>query len=912
MADKITNASVEEFLQDFENRSETFLLEEGKEKDDILEVATAKGYNLKNSHDLAGFKTIFTFANQANKNKARLPQEKLLKVLPGIIGKPVDIDHIRNYVVGHYIDYRYRAAENMVIAYGVFYKSNFGEEWATAQKLFKAGTLATSYEIWCPKDKRKTLPDGTYELTEMEIAGGGLMFKEKPAFAKAMVLELAQECNRMFEVVKQRSIESAAELVCASAKAYDTKDIVVSDTFKFKPSKSTVTDLKMSQNNRVDEVIGNPVNPKALPAGDVVAAVLPNTGTEPKRVNNDNAADNVAVPGPQIVAKITCAGCRKDFEDFGECAKKAGEVKCPNCFSILHPDGNIKHPPQIINFSMSCPSCRGSNWKILTNDENAMDLKCMSCAKTYKAEVTKPTANELLNKLSFVYTGSASCPQCSSHIPFGTTNKITNKDLTCSNCGLNFTVDISRLDSKKKISRITEVNEDNLTVSSEKGDNPMSETPIEAQAPAVEVVPVVPVANAEVIPETVPAVEVVAPVAPVVEPVVVPVVEVPVVAEVVEEEVSLDKLISVNCESVEISEFALEAAKTLKAEDRNALKDSDFAIVKTVKNEKTGEPRKIRMYPMHDEAHVKNALARINQKPSQKGLKKLGLSVEGVKAKIHARAKKMGIQTAEDNSGSNENKPVVSDNGTDMQNAEPREPVGPQAKASVETPVVAPIEASADSRVAGLVPDQVNQMQNQLFAEVQKNAKFSAARLRSAKRMKSLRASMKKASVGSSTDVKTDKLSAEDLAKMLAEGKPVKASAAGCDVTIKVEGKTAEELASMLAKGEPVMSSVNELNLAKDENNSLKERILLLESAAVKIIERRNVLGLHAKGLSEKDILDDDKFECARLKKENAELKILANKGSGHVSEPELERSSEDFSSKQKTITEKAFRTGKK
>lgn len=909
MADKITNASVEEFLQDFENRSETFLLEEGKEKDDILEVATAKGYNLKNSHDLAGFKTIFTFANQANKNKARLPQEKLLKVLPGIIGKPVDIDHIRNYVVGHYIDYRYRAAENMVIAYGVFYKSNFGDEWATAQKLFKAGTLATSYEIWCPKDKRKQLPDGTYELTEMEIAGGGLMFKEKPAFEKATVLELASDCSRMFEVVKQRIMESAAELVCASVKTYDTNDIVVSDTFKFKPSKSTVTDLKMSKNSRVDETIGNPINPKALPAGDVVAAVIPNTGTQPKRVNNDNAADNVAVPGPQIVASVTCGGCRKDFTDFGEVAAKTGEVKCPNCFSILHPDGNVKHPPQIINFSMACPSCHSSNWKILTNDENAMDLKCMSCAKNYKAELQKPTASELINKLNFVYTGSATCPQCSSHIPFGTTNHILNKALTCSKCNLAFAVDISKMDAKKKISRITEVNEDNLTVSSEKGgDKTMSETPIEAQAPAVEVVPVVPVANTEVIPEVVPAVEVVAPVVTVVEPVVVPVVEVPVVAEVVEE-VSLDKLLSVNCESVEISEFALEAAKTLKAEDRNALKDSDFAIVKTVKNEKTGELRKIRMYPLHDEAHIENALARIEQKPSQKGLKKLGLSIESVKAKIKAKAKLMGMKKAEDNSGSNE-KIVKAEKGTDMQPAKPR--VSDEKAACNKASEVVPVEASSDSRVAGLVPDQVNQMQNQLFAEVNKTEKWKSFGKKAVKKIRDMKKSMKTASIGSSTDVKLEKLSAEDLAKMLAEGKPVKASAAGCDVTIKVEGKTAEELATMLANGEPVMSSVNELNLAKDENNSLKERILLLETSAVKILERRNVLGDQAKNLSEKDILDDDKFEVARLKKENAELKLQANKGSGHVCEPELERSSEDFVSKQKAITEKAFATGKK
>ena len=193
MSEKLTTSSVQEFLKDFLTYSETSILEEGKEKDDILEVAQARGYNLKDNPDLAGFKTIYTFADKANLNRARLPKEKLLKALPGMIGKPVDIDHTRDFVVGHYIDYRYKQAEDMVVAYGVFYKSNFGEEWATAQKLFKSGKLGTSYEIWCPKNKRKYLPDGTYELTEMEIAGGGLMFKEKPAFEDAKVLELAKK-----------------------------------------------------------------------------------------------------------------------------------------------------------------------------------------------------------------------------------------------------------------------------------------------------------------------------------------------------------------------------------------------------------------------------------------------------------------------------------------------------------------------------------------------------------------------------------------------------------------------------------------------------------------------------------------------------------------------------------------------
>ena len=192
MKEVLTNLEISAFLKDFEKHSETTILEDSKEKNEIFEIAKARGINLKDNTDLAGFKTIYTFANEANKNNARLPKTKLLKALPTLIGKPVDIDHNRKYVVGHYIDYRYKQKENMVIAFGVFYKSNFGKEWATAKKLFKAKKLATSYEIWCPKEKRRYLNDGTYELLSMEIAGGALLFKTEPAFEDAKVLELAK------------------------------------------------------------------------------------------------------------------------------------------------------------------------------------------------------------------------------------------------------------------------------------------------------------------------------------------------------------------------------------------------------------------------------------------------------------------------------------------------------------------------------------------------------------------------------------------------------------------------------------------------------------------------------------------------------------------------------------------------
>lgn len=475
MNDKITTSSVQDFLKDFLANSETQILEEGKETDDILSVAEARGYNLKNRLALAGFKTIYTFADKANDNKARLPKEVLLKVLPEIIGTPVNIDHIRDYVVGHYIDYRYKATEDMIIAYGVFYKANFGDEWKKAQKLFKENKLGTSYEIYCPKSKRKYLPDGTYQLTVMEIAGGALIFKEKPAFEDAKVLEVAKKI-----------IEDAeADLVIASVKKFNEEDIITSST--------EVPDI----------------NKEAVHAPIVTEVSKP--------------VESVVVPQiAPVIPKIKCQNCQKEFDNTGFIATQS-EKKCPHCQAIVGEQGEIKYPPQIIDFNMSCPSCRSSNWKLIKSDDVSNHVQCMSCKKEYKFAFDKQVANPLISAMAFVHISSANCLQCGTSIPFSTTSQVKNLSVACPHCGLKFNVDITKLNSKRKISKIEEVADLNKA-SAEGGSEEMEQENI---VPNVEPVVAAPVAIEPLV---------VAPV--VVEPTVVgPVAEVPVVApaEVVDE-----------------------------------------------------------------------------------------------------------------------------------------------------------------------------------------------------------------------------------------------------------------------------------------------------------------------------------------------------------------------------------------
>jgi len=111
-------------------------------------------------------------------------------------------------------------------------------------------------------------------------------------------------------------------------------------------------------------------------------------------------------------------------------------------------------------------------------------------------------------------------------------------------------------------------------------------------------------------------------------------------------ELAIDNVIELNEE--EISSFEndyeggeIEEAKKLKYEERQNLPDSDFAVVVTVKNKVTGKPRKIRMFPIQDEAHVRNALARLPL--ATETLKKLGVSPEEVKKKILKKAKELNM-----------------------------------------------------------------------------------------------------------------------------------------------------------------------------------------------------------------------------------------------------------------------------
>lgn len=210
----INSAELDNWLIDFERNSEVQFLEDAKEKNDLIEIAKAKGILVEGSIDLGIFKAVYIFPDEANGNKTRVPKEELLRKLPTLIGKPIDIDHIRRYAVGYYIDFRYIEKENKVIAYGIIFKKSFEKEWEKILKLFKEKKLTTSYEIWSPKSKRKYLSDGTFELHDIQIGGGAIILNldnhTSPAFPDAKVLEIYSDketlYNETINEIKKRNI----------------------------------------------------------------------------------------------------------------------------------------------------------------------------------------------------------------------------------------------------------------------------------------------------------------------------------------------------------------------------------------------------------------------------------------------------------------------------------------------------------------------------------------------------------------------------------------------------------------------------------------------------------------------------------------------------------------------------------
>lgn len=99
-----------------------------------------------------------------------------------------------------------------------------------------------------------------------------------------------------------------------------------------------------------------------------------------------------------------------------------------------------------------------------------------------------------------------------------------------------------------------------------------------------------------------------------------------------------------DCLMQRLMQIELIYAKKMTRKSINDLPDSDFAYIESGgKKDKEGKtvPRSLRHFPIHDAAHVRNALARLPQSKLPEAAKKAALT------KIKKAAKKFGIEVSE-------------------------------------------------------------------------------------------------------------------------------------------------------------------------------------------------------------------------------------------------------------------------
>jgi len=594
MSMKLSSLEIQDFLKDFEDNAKTEVYERGKEKEEIIQIAKAKmGIDLTNNTDLAGFKTVYTFADVANDNGARLPKHLLLKALPTLIGKPVNINHIRNYVVGFFIDYRYIEAENKVIAYGIFFKSNFGEEWSEARQLLKSNLLGTSHEVWCPRKSRKYLSDGTYEAQAIEFAGGALIYKTHPdAMNPDKTMDTAYQGCDVLEMAKKYMDKNQNDLIFASLqiptkKNYRQEDLIVAGEAEPAPSQTKEVETRQLE---------------------------PAVSTEPETSTQETQL-------PQV-PKITCGHCGHRFE-----TNEVGEIPCPECRAIVDRAGTMLYPPQKIRFTFRDPEDGSSNWRLIEDSEEKAIVKNLDNGRIYELRYqTKDDNDELLGKLKFVYIGHTSCPQCGHGASFSTVSSVGTYEINCKHCGLKYHTNIKKDGLRKQIGTYKDITEEfkakQTSENPETADKELAVAGLirDSEEPELELEVSGFQNNLDL-----------------------EVTSLNVVGNYSNDTFELDIASFLEDVPFENLDDSLLVAQVLTTKVRKTLTDSDFAVVQNI------DGKKVRKFPIHDEAHVRNALARLAQEVVQRTLTKMGIKIESVRKRILARAKKLGMKDVTEN-----------------------------------------------------------------------------------------------------------------------------------------------------------------------------------------------------------------------------------------------------------------------
>lgn len=372
---RLTNKEVSEFLEYAKTKSKIVFLEEGKEKNDLLKSAEKRGIIVKNSRDLAILKTIYCFTDKPNANGVLLPTKTFLKALPQIVGKPMNVNHERTFIVGYYIDYKFIAKEKKAIAYAIFFKSAFPKLYNKAKKFKKDDKLSSSFEIWCPKKNKVYIGNGIYELRRQEIAGGALIFEEKgikPAFEDAKALEISKKT--LTNCIEEQCLEYASK--------YEERDILVESSATKETKTDSIKDVVCDNCKETTKINMN--NTPATFKCPSCQAIIDTNGA--------------MINPPQIVDfNLSCLNCNSKNWNVLERGEKEYIIKCNSCskkYEVeLTETSKINSLASELTFLYSrrihCPQCRKSINHYGSSNSSKINLKCKKCGLNFELPIRK-------------------------------------------------------------------------------------------------------------------------------------------------------------------------------------------------------------------------------------------------------------------------------------------------------------------------------------------------------------------------------------------------------------------------------------------------------------------------------------------------------------------------------------------
>jgi len=391
--------NLRDILQATKSTSVTELIDSPEALAEIEKFAAERGYVLKDSPDLAGFKTVFTYADVVNANKYGLSEAGLVKALPTITGKPIDIDHLKRYVIGHYLGYKYVPEKKQAITYGVIYKHHFRSEWEQAKRLFAQGKLTTSQEVWTPKagTGRKVHGGEIYDV--MQFAGGALVYYEKAAYKGTDVLAMAM---KYYDEENPDNLELA----------YATEDITHADTV-------------------VPTVVCGHCKEEIIVTG---APIVDGMLQCPKCKSLLDSAGAEQYPPQELECEISCPDCGAQSwlvkrNDAKEVQLQCRNSKCRSEFVATYATV-VKNPlgaklNLLVSGRTQCPQCGESHDYFVSNKTDTVTINCAKCGLTSER---KRNARERAKHLSFIKKVDLGTMQIASVLSTEELNKLDDSE----------------------------------------------------------------------------------------------------------------------------------------------------------------------------------------------------------------------------------------------------------------------------------------------------------------------------------------------------------------------------------------------------------------------------------------------------------------------------------------------------